>query len=352
MVSGGGSVTLWKKIIDPRHVFIIAEAGVNHNGDIHRAKHLIDVAREAGCDAVKFQTFKAEKLVTPHAPKASYQLKTTSAAESHFEMLRCLELSFEHHKKLYDYCLKKGILFMSTPFDEDSADFLDTLGVPVFKIPSGELTNSLFLAHIARKGKPLILSTGMSHLQEVQDAVEIFKKTKNKNFALLHCVSQYPTDPQDVNLKAMDTLAHIFHVPVGFSDHTLGIEISLAAVARGAQIIEKHFTLDRNLKGPDHKASLEPLELKALVRGIRNIEVALGHGRKEPASGENEVAKVSRKSLVAAQDIPMGTSLSEEHLAAKRPGTGLSPAMKPYVLGKKVKVFIRRNQLIHLDMLA
>jgi len=240
---------------------------------------------------------------------------------------------------------------MSAPFDEDSADFLDRLGVAVFKIPSGEITNLPFLAHVAQKGKPLIISTGMSYLQEVEAAVETLKKNKNKNFALLHCVSQYPTNPQDVNLKAMDTLAKAFHVPVGFSDHTMGIEISLAAVARGAQIIEKHFTLDRNLKGPDHKASLEPSELKTLVRGIRNIEVALGNGCKKPSFKEKEIAIMARKSLVATQDIPVGTLLLEKLITAKRPGTGLSPSMKSSIVGKKTKVFIPKDHLIHLDML-
>lgn len=343
---------VWQKISDPKQVFIIAEAGVNHNGNIKLAKQLIDVAVGAGCDAVKFQTFKAEKIVTTGAPKAKYQLKTTSSTESQLEMLRHLELSYEEHKKLYEYCLKKGILFMSTPFDEESADFLDKLGVPIFKIPSGEITNLPFLIYVAQKGKPLIISTGMSHLHEVQAAVEALKKTKNKNFSLLHCVSQYPADPQDINLKAMDTLAKTFHVPVGFSDHTLGIEISLAAVALGAQIIEKHFTLDRRLKGPDHKASLEPLELKALVAGVHKIKVALGHGRKEPVSKEKEVSAIARKSLVAAQDILVGTVLSEELIAIKRPGTGLSPAMKANILGKKVKVSIQKDQLIQLDMLV
>ena len=343
---------IWKKIIDHKHVFIVAEAGVNHNGDIKIAKQLIDVAVDAGCDVVKFQTFKAENIVTADAPKAKYQLKTTSSTESQLEMLCRLELSYKDHEKLYEYCLKKGILFMSTPFDEESADFLDTLGVPVFKIPSGEITNLPFLTHVAQKGKPLIVSTGMSYLQEVQTAVEALKKTKNKNFALLHCVSQYPAEPQDVNLKAMDTLAKVFRVPIGFSDHTLGIEISLAAVARGARIIEKHFTLDRDLKGPDHKASLEPLELKALVAGIRKIEVALGHGRKEPVFKEKEVAAITRKSLVAAQYISAGAILSEESIAIKRPGTGLSPDMRAQIVGRKTKVSIQKDQPIRLDMLV
>ena len=332
--------------------FIIAEAGVNHNGDIELARRLIDVAALAGADAVKFQTFKAEKLVTTDAPKAEYQQQTTGAGESQFDMLKQLELSFNTFRELYVYCHSKGILFLSTPFDEDSADFLETLGVAAFKIPSGEITNLPYLTHIARKCKPMIVSTGMAYLGEVETAVRTIHAAGNHEIALLHCVSSYPADPSDINLRAMHTLSSAFSVPVGFSDHTLGLEIPLAAVALGACIIEKHFTLDRTLPGPDHPASLEPDQLKALISGIRHVEAALGHGRKEPTVNELNTASVARKSLVTNCTIIAGTVITEQHITLKRPGTGLPPTWLPHVIGRTARVDISAGTLIALEMLA
>lgn len=331
--------------------FIIAEAGVNHNGDVEMAHRLVDVAIQAKADAVKFQSFKAGRLVVPDAPKADYQLQTTDRAESQLEMLRRLELSPEVHRVLMDYCRKKGILFLSTPFDEESADFLNEIGIPAYKVPSGEITNLPFLAHIASKRKPMIASTGMSSLDEVEAAVRAIRGAGNEELILLHCVSSYPADPADANLRAMHTMAAKFNLPVGYSDHTLGIEVALAAVALGACVIEKHFTLDRNLPGPDHRASLEPNELVALVRGIRVVEVAMGHGRKEPAPCEASASAVARKSLVAARDIPAGTTLTEELIAIKRPGTGLPPAMLSQVVGRIARTDIAAGSLLNPEML-
>lgn len=332
--------------------FIIAEAGVNHNGSLEMARQLVDAAARAGADAVKFQTFKAEKVVSPQAPKAAYQLQTTGASESQLDMVKRLELPFDAFRELYVYCQDKGIRFMSTPFDEESVDFLAELNVAVFKIPSGEITNLPFLAHVARKGKPMIVSTGMSYLGEVEAAVRTIEETGNHDFVLLHCVSNYPADPADANLRAMQTMATAFSVPVGYSDHTLEAEVAIAAVALGACVIEKHFTLDRSLPGPDHRTSLEPDELSALVRGIRTVEMALGHGRKEPADSEANTATVARRSLVAARDIQAGTTLTEELIAIKRPGTGLPPAMRPYLIGRTARITIPAGTLLTLEMLA
>ncbi|MCI0645000.1 MAG: N-acetylneuraminate synthase [Chloroflexi bacterium] len=333
-------------------VFVIAEAGVNHNGDLALAKKLVDAAVAARADAVKFQTFKAEKLISSHAPKAAYQQETTGAEESQLAMVKRLEMPYAAFRELYDYCRRQGILFMSTPFDEESADFLAGLGMAVFKAPSGEVTNLPFLAHVAAKGRPLILSTGMSYLGEVETAVRIIEATGNNDLVLLHCVSNYPADPADANLRAMQTLAAAFDRPVGYSDHTLGTEVALAAVALGACVIEKHFTLDRELPGPDHRASLEPEELAAMVRGIRIVERALGHGRKEPTASEANTADVARRSLVAAGDIAAGAVLTEEMIAIKRPGTGLPPAMRPYLVGRRARVAIPAGTLLTLDVIA
>jgi N-acetylneuraminate synthase len=339
--------------IGPGHpCFIIAEAGVNHNGDVELAKRLVDVAVEAEADAVKFQTFKAERLTTSDAPKAEYQRQTTDAAESQYEMLRRLELAPEAHLDLMNYCEGENILFMSTPFDEESADFLDSLAIAVFKVPSGEITNLPFLAHLARKDKPMIVSTGMSCLGEVEAAIHTIEEAGNREFVLLHCVSNYPAEPADVNLRAMQTMSTAFNVLVGYSDHTPGIEVALAAVALGACVIEKHFTLDRNLPGPDHRASLEPGDLAALVQGVRTVEKALGHGRKEPVSSEVDTATVARKSLVAAQDIPAGTLLTEALITTKRPGTGLPPAMKLYLIGRTARTTISAGALLTFEVLS
>jgi N-acetylneuraminate synthase len=341
-----------RKIGPNQPCFIIAEAGVNHNGSLESAHRLVDVAVQAGADAIKFQTFKAERLVTPDAPKANYQMQNTDGAESQYEMLKRLELSAEAHRSLMAYCREKDILFISTPFDEESADFLVELGVDLLKIPSGELTNLPFLAYVAGRGKPLIVSTGMANLAEVEAAVSTIETATNGGFALLHCVSTYPADPAEVNLRAMETMRAAFGVPVGYSDHTLGLDVALAAVALGACLIEKHFTLDRTLPGPDHQASLEPDELIALVQGIRTVESALGNGRKQPTPSEANTAAVGRKSLVATQDIPAGAILTEEMITIKRPGTGLAPALRSHLIGRTAQTDIPAKTLFSLDMLA
>lgn len=332
--------------------FVIAEAGVNHNGELTRAHELVEAAADAGADAVKFQTFRADRLVTPDAPKAAYQIARTAANESQLDMLRRLELSAEAHRELLDHARRRKLVFLSTPFDEESADFLDRLGVPAFKIPSGEITNLPFLAHVARKGKPLIVSTGMTTLGELEQAVAAIEETGNRRFALLQCVSNYPAAAADTNLRAMRTMAAAFRVPVGYSDHTLGCEVAIAAAALSAAVIEKHFTLDRELPGPDHRASLEPDELRQMIDGIRNVEAALGHGRKQPAASERNTAAVARKSLVAAVPIRAGTRLTEELIAVRRPGTGLPPAMRSALVGRAALRDIAAGALLNLDMVA
>jgi N,N'-diacetyllegionaminate synthase len=347
------NIQVANKLIGPgQPVFVIAETGVNHNGDLKMARALIDVAVEAGADAVKFQTFRADRLATPDAPKAEYQLQTTGDAESQFEMLRRLELSADAHRELQSYCNERGIIFLSTPFDEEAVDLLDELGVPAFKISSGDLTNSPLLEHVASKGKPVILSTGMSELSELIEAVSVLNSVGCENPVLLHCVSNYPADPAEVNLRAMQTMRSAFDVPVGFSDHTEGIDVALAAVAMGACVIEKHFTLDRALPGPDHRASLEPAELRELVRSIRRVETALGSGRKVPTASEIETAKVARRSLVAAHDIPAGATLERDMVVMRRPGTGMSPAMLDTLLDRQVTRDIAVGTLLDTDMFS
>ncbi len=331
--------------------FVIAEAGVNHNGDPELALQLVDAAVRTGADAVKFQTFKADRVVTPTAPKAEYQKRTTDAAESQLDMIRGLELSVETHRGLIARCNEKHILFLSSPFDEESADLLADLEVAAFKIPSGEITNLPLVAHVARRGKPMIVSTGMAYLSEVETAVRAIEEAGNKQYVLLQCVSNYPADERDINLKVMETMSAAFGVPVGYSDHTLGIAVPLAAVALGACVIEKHLTLDCNLPGPDHRASVEPDEFAAMVRGIRTVEAALGHGRKEPAESEKSTAAMARKSLVAARDISAGEALTEELMDTKRPGTGLPPAMRAKLLGRTARAPIPAGALITLEML-
>jgi N-acetylneuraminate synthase len=331
--------------------FIIAEAGVNHNGEVTRAKRLVDAARAAGADAVKFQTFKAERLAAPAAPKAAYQRKATPRGESHVAMLRRLELSEEAHGQVASHCRAQGILFLSTPFEEVSADMLDRLGLPAFKIASGDLTNGPLLAHVARKGKPMIVSTGMATLQEVDAAVRTIRSCGLRQIILLHCVSRYPADVAEANVRAMDVMRRTWRLPIGYSDHTLGIEVALAAVARGACVIEKHLTLDRSLPGPDHAASLDPREFAALVRGIRIVEAALGHGRKQPAPSEVETAVVARKSLVAAVPLQTGSRLTAEQIVIQRPGTGLPPAMLPHVVGRIVATRVDAGTVLTKQML-
>ena len=341
------NIQVGNKLIGPgQPVFVIAEAGVNHNGDLKMARAMIDVAVEAGADAVKFQTFRAELLTTPDAPKAEYQLQTTGDAESQLEMLRRLELPADAHRELQSYCNERGIMFLSTPFDEVAVDLLVELGVPAFKISSGDLTNSPLLEYVASKGKPVILSTGMSELSELIEAVSVLNTAGCENPVLLHCVSNYPANADEVNLRAMQTMRSAFDVPVGFSDHTEGIDVALAAVALGACVIEKHFTLDRTLPGPDHRASLEPEELRELVRSIRRVESALGTGRKVPTAKEIETAKVARRSLVAARDIPAGATLEREMVVMRRPGTGMSPAMLDTLLGQETARAISAGTLL------
>lgn len=343
--------------------FIIAEAGVNHNGSIKLAKKLIDVAVDAEADAVKFQTFKADKVVTATASKAKYQIENTGTDETQFEMLKRLELSLGAHKELFSYCNKKNIIFMSTPFDEGSADMLDNLGMTIFKIPSGEITNKPLIQHIAGKKKPIILSTGMSYLGEVEKAINWVmgvweNEYMGKNLSthppihpltLLHCVSNYPAVIEDVNLSAMKTMEGAFGLPVGYSDHTPGIETPIAAVALGVKVIEKHFTLDKNMEGPDHKASLEPHELKAMVRAIRNIEKAMGDGIKKPSKNEEEMRNIARRSLVAARDIKSGETILSGDIAIKRPGNGILPEFIDMIIGRKAAKNIAKDSLISWD---
>ena len=316
-------------------VFIIAEAGVNHNGSIMIAKELIDVAVESGANAVKFQTFKAENLVAKNTQKADYQKQTTDALESQFDMIKKLELDVGTHKELITYCQEKNIMFLSTPFDHESIDLLSNLGLQIFKIPSGEITNLPYLRHIGSLGKKVILSTGMSNLEEVGDALNILINagTSKDNITVLHANTMYPTPMEDVNLNAMLTMQKEFGVDVGYSDHTLGIEVDIAAVAVGASCIEKHFTLDKTMNGPDHKASLEPQELKAMVSAIRNIEKALGSSEKKPSPSESVNISVVRKSIVASQNIKKGEVLTEKNIAVKRPGNGISPMKWDSVIG-------------------
>jgi len=332
--------------------FVIAEAGVNHNGSLEMARRLVDAALTAGADAVKFQTFRAEKVASPVAPKAAYQAETTGADESQLEMVRKLELPPQAFRDLKSYCAQRGILFLSTPFDEESADLLDALGMAAFKVPSGEITNLPFLEYLARKGKPLIVSTGMSDLEEVGAAVGCLRRAGARELALLHCVSSYPAPPASINLRAMETLRQAFGVPVGFSDHTLGIAVPLAAVALGACVIEKHLTLDCNLPGPDHRASLDPGDFAAMVKGIRAVESALGDGQKRPAPEELNTAAVARRSLVAACAIPAGTVIRAEHIAILRPGTGLAPALRAQVIGRRAQRDIPAGTPLTLEMLA
>ena len=315
---------------------IIAEAGGNHNGSIELATKLIDVAAQAGADFVKFQTFKAETLVTRTADKAEYQKEITDTDESQFEMIKKLELDRKTHEELIDHCKQIDIQFLSTAFDHDSIDLLDQLNMPLFKIPSGEITNLPYLRHIGKMGKPIIMSTGMSTLDEVHNALNILIESgaDKEQITILHCNTEYPTPMKDVNLKAMLTIKDELGVNIGYSDHTLGIEVPIAAVAIGATVIEKHFTLDRNLPGPDHAASLEPHELKEMVSAIRNIEKAIGNGMKKPSPSEIKNIPIVRKSIVAKKSIKKYEKFSEENLTAKRPGTGISPMEWNKYVGK------------------
>ena len=329
--------------------YIIAEAGVNHNGCLKLAQKMIDVAVDAGADAVKFQTFKAEKVVSRYAPKAEYQKKTTGADESQLEMVKKLELDEVAHKELLACCRSRNIQFLSTPFDLESIDLLNKLGLEIFKIPSGEITNLPYLRKIGALKKEIILSTGMSDLGEIENALNVLTGTgtKLKDITILHCHTEYPTPMKDVNLNAMQTIKYAFPgIHVGYSDHTEGIEVPIAAVAMGAAIIEKHFTLDKNMEGPDHKASLEPDELTAMVKAIRNIETALGTGIKKPSSSELKNKTIARKSIVAARNICKGESFTEENLTVKRPGTGISPMRWDEVIGQLVQKDYKQDDMV------
>ena len=331
-----------------QRTLIIAEAGVNHNGDLDIAKKLIDVAAEAGVDLVKFQTFSVDQLVTHTAKKADYQIKTTVSNESQYEMLHRLELTPAMHKELIAHCALRNIGFFSTGFDIESVDFLVGLGQNQFKIPSGEITNLPYLRHIGQLGKPVILSTGMATLGEIEAAIDVLEQsgTSRANLTVLHCTTEYPTPMPEVNLRAMQSIHNAFGVAVGYSDHTQGFEVAIAAIALGATVIEKHFTLDRNLPGPDHKASLEPDELKAMVAAIRNIEIALGDGIKLLTPSEAKNKPVARKSLVASHPIKAGEVFSTQNITAKRPGTGISPMRWDIILGRRARRDFALDELI------
>jgi N,N'-diacetyllegionaminate synthase len=331
-------------------IFIIAEAGVNHNGSLSIAKKMVDIAVAAGADAIKFQTFTAQALVCVSAPKAEYQKKTTDKSESQFEMLQKLELSSDAHESLKRYCQRKNIQFLSSAFDVDSVSYLAQLGLNIFKIPSGEITNYPYLRAIGVLKKKVILSTGMSTMKEISDALRILEQagTLRRDITVLHCHTQYPTSPEDVNLSAMASIHKKFNVAVGYSDHTVGIAVPIAAAALGARVIEKHFTLNKEMSGPDHAASLDPDELQTMVRSIRMVEKALGDGIKRPTSCEKANSVVIRKSLVAAKPIKAGEVFTPCNVAVKRPGTGISPQKWPRVIGKRASRDYLKDQLIRL----
>ncbi len=334
------------------HVCVIAEAGVNHNGSVDLAKKMIDAAYTAGADYIKFQTFIPKNMVAVHAQRANYQRKAqqeqsgSTTDETQFEMLNRLALTFEDFTQLKEYAMHKGIGFLSTPFDLESVAFLDTLGMDFWKLPSGEVTNLPFLEAIAKTGKPIVMSTGMCTLEEVREALGVIRKFHTSNLTLLQCNTEYPTPYSDVNLRAMKTMQEEFRVPVGYSDHTQGIAMSLAAVALGAQVIEKHFTLDRQMEGPDHKASLIPEELEELVMGIRQIELGLGSGIKIPSESEKKNIDAARKSIVAGKVIHKGEPFSVDNLAVKRPGSGLSPMKWNQVLGQRANRDYKADELL------
>ena len=331
-----------------KKIFIIAEAGVNHNGSIELAKKLIDAAVKAKADAVKFQTFKTELCISKNAQKADYQKQTTNVSESQFDMIKKLELDIEAHKELIAYCQVKNIMFLSTPFDHESINLLSDLGLDIFKIPSGEITNLPYLRHIGSLGKKVVLSTGMSNLKEVGDALNILINagTSKDNITVLHANTMYPTPMEDVNLNAMLAIQKEFDIAVGYSDHTLGIEVDIAAVAMGASCIEKHFTLDKTMEGPDHKASLEPKELKELVSSIRNIEKAFGSSEKKPSPSESVNIDISRKSIVAKIDIKKDEKFTDKNITTKRPGNGISPMKWDEIVGSIAQKDYKDDELI------
>lgn len=327
-------------------VFILVEAGVNHNGCLETAKKMIQVAKDSGADAIKFQTFKAEKLVSKFAEKAEYQKNNTQVIETQLEMIKKLELTFENFRELKKYCEELGILFLSTPFDFDSIEFLKELKMEIWKIPSGEITNLPYLRKVGKIAKKIIISTGMCELFEIEEALNVLKASGVNDIAILHCNTEYPTPMKDVNLRAMQTLKQKFNQKIGYSDHTLGIEVPIAAVALGAEIIEKHFTLDKSMIGPDHKASLNPIELKNMIDSIRNIETALGSANKFVTESELKNKNIARKSIVAKKNISQGEVFTEDNLAIKRPGNGISPMKWDEVVGKIAKKEFVEDELI------
>ena len=328
-------------------VLIIAEAGVNHNGSLEMAKRLVDTAKECGADIVKFQTAKLDSLVSKSAHMADYQKKNTGVEESQKEMLKKLLLGFDEFVELADYCKQVGIIFLSTPFDIESIKFLDSMQ-DVWKVPSGEITNYPYLVEIGKTGKKVILSTGMAEMEEISSAIKVLEENGTKDITILHCTTEYPAPIKDVNLRVMGTMRDVFGYPVGYSDHTQGIDVDLAAVALGATVIEKHFTLDRNLPGPDHKASLEPAELKAMVEGIRKIEMALGTAEKKPSDAEMKNRLVARKSIVAKTNIKCGELLSEDNITTKRPGSGISPMKWNDIIGTRAIKDFQEDELIEI----
>lgn len=330
------------------NTYIIAEAGVNHNGSVETAKQMIDKAKEAGADCIKFQTFVSKNMVSKNANKADYQKQHTNATESQLEMLKKLELSFDDFTELNKYCVERNIQFLSTPFDFESINFLTSLDMKIWKIPSGEITNLPYLVKIAKTNKPVILSTGMCTMDDIEAAVTVLRNNGCSNITLLHCTTEYPAPFNEVNLRAMNTLKEKFNVQVGYSDHTKGIEIPIAAVAMGATIIEKHFTLDKNMEGPDHKASLNSLEFKLMVEAIRNIESAMGTGEKKPTESEKKNIAIARKSIVASRDISKGEIFSKDNITTKRPGNGISPMKWFDVLGQKAVRDFKEDELIEL----
>jgi N,N'-diacetyllegionaminate synthase len=336
-----------------KKVIIIAEAGVNHNGDMNKAIELIQYAAKAGADYVKFQSFTADKIVSKQAKKADYQkINMADGDDNQYKMLKCLELSDNDHKILIDACKKEGIEFLSTAFDTEGIDYLDNLGIPFFKLPSGEITNYPYLKKVAEKGKPVILSTGMANMSEIKEAITVLTTNgiSKDNLIVLHCTTEYPTPMEDVNLMAMHHISREFAVKVGYSDHTLGIEVPIAAVALGAIVIEKHFTLDRNLPGPDHKASLEPGELKTMVQAIRNIEIAIhGSGVKELSKSEAKNKGIARKSLHTTKKLIAGHRLEEGDLIPLRPGDGISPMEWPRIIGKSLTADLEAEQMLKIS---
>ena len=319
---------------------------MNHNGDLALAKQLVMAAKDAGADAVKFQTFQAKHLVTADAPQADYQARNSGKAESQFDMLKRLELPMEDFAELSRYCQELGIIFMSTAFDEESADFLAGLGMSIFKVPSGELTNIPLLQHIARLGRPMIVSTGMGTIEEIKEGIQSIQAAGNDDITVLHCVTDYPTPPEHVNLRAMHAIRTALGVPIGYSDHSIGIDASVIAVAAGAQVIEKHFTLDCNLPGPDHKASLEPRDLDKMVKGIRKVEVMLGSGKKQPNDAELAIAKIVRRSVVAVHDLRAGDTITSDMVHLRRPGTGIEPSRLDEVIGRKMAREVKAGVLL------